>query len=419
MSTFRSVNDGVLVDLIKQAERRIVYIAPGLYLPVAQALCRRFSEMDDLSVTLVLDADEDVCRIGYGEIEALKQVHAQSSAAGFFVRSQPGLRVGILLADDQTMIWSPTPCTVEAAPDEAANGVFLGSNPNEQIAHAVCAEGTETSLSDAEIGTAAITPAQVDETAEALAGNPPIPVDLARITRVFSTKLQFVELKVAGSRLSQQQVRIPSDLLNADAEEQLRTLLDTNLRVFAEYREIPVDVPMYVRGEPAFGSDGQPLTEPVSEISLERERKAMERDFLFDMGNFGRLMERARRAEFEKCIEAFKVRLEAHSEGVRRTIAESSDAIIKDAVNLIIDRITRSGHQVPDPGALYARLSSSMGRVEGEIPKVSVVFKEVTFEQTQDENFRRRLNTALPLNVKRRLGEWFEQFTAARHNTRG
>jgi hypothetical protein len=229
MSTFYAVNDDVLIALIQQAQRRIVYIAPGLHLPVAEALIKRFDELGKLEVTLILDANEDVCRIGFGDFDALDKVHQQTRNTGFYVRHQPALRVGVLLTDEQTLVWSPTPRAIEAVPEStdpsaspanmAPNGLFLGANPGEQIAQAVCAEGTDTDQRHAEIGTCVVKPEQVAEIDKALTDNPPIPVDLARVTRVFSTKLQFVELKVKGAKLARRQIRISSDLLNADATE--------------------------------------------------------------------------------------------------------------------------------------------------------------------------------------------------------
>lgn len=441
MSTFCAVNDELLASMIREAQRRIVYIAPGLFQPVAKALCNRFDELDRLDVTLVLDASEDVCRIGFGEIEALKLAHQMTERAGFYVRSQPGLRVGVLLVDEKTLVWSPTPRAVEAPPDAAGsvadseavdagkpapasqaptiampNGLMLGSNPSAQIAEAVCADGTETAPADAEIGRAAVTPTQVAEVTAALVTNPPIPVDLARVTRVFSTKLQFVEMKVKGAKLAQKQIRVSSDLLNADANDQLRSLLEGRLRAFADFKDREVAVPMFVRGEQVFDRDQKPILEPVSEASLNRERSAIEADFLYDVAGFGRLMERARRAEFERRVEAYKTRLVAHSEGMRKTVGQEAEVIIRDTVNLIGERIARAGSAAIDREKLVENLRKTLTRVEDEAPTVAWVFKEVTYEQTQDEGFRIKLDKALPPAVKRRLGNWYEKFNAAKQD---
>lgn len=422
MSTFRAVDDAALVELIRQATRRVVFIAPGLYLPVAEALCRRFGDVDRLEVTLILDADEDVCRIGFGELKALELVHEQAKAAGFYVRAQPGLRVGVLLVDEQTLVWSPTPRSVEATPDSrdaapAPNGLLLGRDPGRQIASAVAAEGTETDPRRAEIGTRAVTPTQVRQVSEALAANPPIPVDLARVTRVFSTKLQFVEFKVSRARLSQQQISLSSDLLNADASEHLRHLLDSKLKAFSELKDTKIEVPLFVDGQQAFRGDGKPLMERVTETTLQRERTALEAEFLHELQGFGKVIELARKAEFEQSAAIFEKRLQAHSEGLRKVVAEQTSQIVGEALALIRGRAARAGGRPlseADLSKISDRLHGSLARAEDESPKVSVVFKGLTWEQTQDPDFARKLDKALPVALKRRLGNWFEEFVAAK-----
>ena len=423
MNTFCAIDDNALATLIRQARQRVVFIAPGVFLPVANALAERFREVAQLEVSVILDADDDVCRLGFGELEALRLIHAQAQTAGFYVRSQPGLRIGVLLVDDQTLVWAPTPRSVESAPDSstaamAPNGLMLGNNPVRQIAQAVCAEGTETDPRAAEIGSSAITPDQIAELTAALTNNPPIPVDLARVTRVFSTKLQFVELKVTGAKLSQQQISLSSAQLNADASEHLRTLLDSKLKAFSKLRDKEVDVPLLVNGEQAFSRDGKPMLERVSEATLIRERSAIEADYLYDVTGFGRVLERSRRLEFENRIAAYKVRLLAYSEELRKTIANEAESIVVEAVNLIAERMARSGpvapFDEPDFEAIADGLRRNLLRVESEEPRINLVFKEVTYEQTQDAQFKTRLDAALPLPVKHRLGNWYEKFNAAK-----
>lgn len=436
MSTFCAVDDAALVALIERAQRRIVFISPGLHMPVAEALGRRLKEIGQIEITVILDADEDVCRIGFGEIKALQKVSELAKLECFYLRSQPGLRVGVLLADDQTLVWSPTARSVEAPPTStpdrqatddlfepvtsaAPNGLLLGSNPGEQIARAVSAEGTQTGPHDAEIGTAAITPDQVAATATALDNNPPIPVDLARVTRVFSTKLQFVELKVTRAKLSQMQFSVSSALLNADAKDALRDLIESKIKAFADLRDVEVQAPLYVNGEIAYDGRQNPMFEFVSEASLEGERRALERRYIYDIAGFGRLIERGERIEFEKRIGAYKERLLAHSDEIRKQLNKQTDQIVADAVALVADRMRRSAgttHRINEQ-ALRDELSKNLTRVKGEAPSISLVFKDVTYEQTQTQDFRDKVNKALPSHVRRRLGPWYERFTAARSTT--
>ena len=435
MKTFCAVGDPTLIQLIASAQDRIVFVAPGLTLAVADALGRRFDEIDGMDITVVLDADEDVCRIGYGEVAALQRLHALAQNKGFWLKSQPGLRVGVLLADKQTLVWSPTPCSVEAPPESAPrptegqpgmfdeapplapNGLLLGANPGEQLASAVAAEGTDTGPRDAEIGHSAITQAQVSETVEAHRKNPPIPVDLARVTRVFSTKLQFVELKVTRAKLSQSQLSVPNRLLNADVKGELEGLIESTLHAFAALRDEAIQVPAFVNGEAAMGADGKPLFESVSESSLERQRRDLDKRFVIDVPGYGRLIEKDQKPEFQQRLEAYKMQLLAHSAGVRALLDRQAQQILDEAVDLIMARSQRAptAGSIPiDSDAIRAELQKGLERAKGEVPSISLVFKDVTSEQTLNDDFRRKVDKALPAPARKRLGKWSEHFVAAK-----
>lgn len=435
MSTFCAVDDATLIKLINGARRRVVYISPGIHEQVAVALGKRFSEVDGLDVTVVLDPDDDVCRIGYGDANGLKLLHASAGRNGFWVREQAGLRVGVLLADDQTLIWAPTPRSVEsppistdgasnfAAPQEALfpeptgmtpNGLLLGNHPSEQLAKAVAAEGINADPKLAEIGKSAITPQRVVETLAALEKNPPIPVDLQRITRVFSTKLQFVELTVKRAKLSQTQLTVPSQLLNADVKDELKGAIESRLKAFADLRDHRVEVPAFLNGEPAFGRNSQPLLESASEATLESFRKAIERKFIYDIPGYGRLIAKDEKSTFEAHVAAYTKQLEEHSKGLRELVDAQAIKILDEAVDLIMKRAERSGSEFrPDRSSLREELKKGLNKAKNEAPSVKVVFKDVTFEQTKSADFRQRVEKALPAAKRKQLGQWAHDFDAA------
>jgi len=430
VSTFCAVDDAALIKMIQGARKRIVFIAPGVHEPVAKALGERFREIDGLDVTVVLDPDEDVCRIGYGDAKGLELVNGDAKKNGFWLRSQPGLRVGVLLADDKTLVWSPTPRSVEAPPssaptlqnslfDEVApaapNGLLLGADPAQQLAQAVAAEGCNADPRLAEIGKAAITPEKVKSTLDELKKNPPIDVDLARVTRVFSTKLQFVEFEVKGAKISATQLTVPSSLLNADAKGELQDLIQSRLRAFADLKNEEISVPAYLNGEPVMGKDSKPIMEKVSEASLQRLRNDIEKRYLHDITGFGRLIAKDEKGDFEARLEAYKAQLLAHSDGLRKLIDQQATEIIDEAVDLIMERSKRSGiAKPPDPMALSKALHEGLKRAKEEEPKIRLVFKDVTYEQTHSREFRQRVEKALPPSKRKQLGNWSEHFEAAR-----
>ena len=129
MSTFQEVNDASLIELISKAQRRVIFVAPGVHTAVAEELGKRFAEIDQLQVTVVIDPDEDVCRIGCGDAKGLALLSDYATRQSFALMAQPGLRIGVLLVDDVTLVWSPTPRSIERPPLGVATTPTEGS-PN-------------------------------------------------------------------------------------------------------------------------------------------------------------------------------------------------------------------------------------------------------------------------------------------------
>jgi hypothetical protein len=91
---FTVASDESLIAMISAARERIVVVAPGLSLAVATILANRITSDDcptELSVTL--DVDPEVCRLGYGEIEALDVLRRGLESRGRALQTQTGLRL--------------------------------------------------------------------------------------------------------------------------------------------------------------------------------------------------------------------------------------------------------------------------------------------------------------------------------------
>ena len=421
MSTFQEVNDASLIQLIGEAQRRVVFVAPGVHQAVAEALGQRLAEIDRLQVTVVIDPDEDVCRIGYGDAKGLELLSRYADSQSFALMAQPGLRVGVLLVDDVTLVWSPTPRSVEAAPlgnattptERSPNGLLLGANPGEQLAHAVSAAGTDTLPFDAEVGVEVVTKERVQKTLDGLAKNPPIPVDLARITRVFSTKLQFAEFTVKGAKFSKRELKVANDYMNADIQGELKGLVESRLRAFGDFRDEEIEVPAFNNGTAAFNQQGEPLTEKVSEASLQRQRNELERRYLFNVPGFGRLIAKDDKQDLERLVAAYRVQLEAYSEAIRQRLDAQAGKIIDEAAKLIAERAARTGSKL-DEKQLRDSIQKSLDRTKDEVPEVKLVFKDVTYEQTKNPEFRAKVDKALPAAKRKQMGDWNHDFDAAK-----
>ena len=104
--TFTNVDDKVLVSLISEATQRVMFVAPGLRKVVADALADALRRLP-AKVTVVLDVDAEVCRLGYGDEQGLVTIKDAAEKAGTRLHHQQGVRIGLLIADDTTIIYSP------------------------------------------------------------------------------------------------------------------------------------------------------------------------------------------------------------------------------------------------------------------------------------------------------------------------
>ena len=112
MSSATSVtnaSEGKLVDYVITATERLVFLAPGVSDRLAEALSETWRRLGRDAVSVVVDADPEVFRLGFGTIDGLKRLHATATEIGALVCHQSGLRIGLVICDNRTLIFSPTP----------------------------------------------------------------------------------------------------------------------------------------------------------------------------------------------------------------------------------------------------------------------------------------------------------------------
>ncbi len=124
-----NADEARLVELLNEAQRRVVYMAPGLTLNITAALSTAWRRLGSDAVSVILDVDAEVCRLGYGTIEGLTDIQNTAMDLGVFVCHQPGVRIGLLITDDTTLIYAPTPLLIEPESEIRvwSNAIFLGT----------------------------------------------------------------------------------------------------------------------------------------------------------------------------------------------------------------------------------------------------------------------------------------------------
>src|SRR6266849_5560681 len=95
-SVFCSLSSREIAKLISGARARLCYVAPGVQDEVAHAIRSSVVMNPKVRVSVSIDFDERVLRMGYGSLEAVRLLRH----AGVRVVNSPGLRAAVLIVDD-------------------------------------------------------------------------------------------------------------------------------------------------------------------------------------------------------------------------------------------------------------------------------------------------------------------------------
>ena len=109
-SLFLSLDSEYLADMIAGARRSVCYAAPGILPEPANALAALANRIGPELITVCLDFNERVLRMGFGTLDAVKTIRN----SGIKVRSAAGLRTGLVIIDDTGFIFTPTALYLEA-----------------------------------------------------------------------------------------------------------------------------------------------------------------------------------------------------------------------------------------------------------------------------------------------------------------
>lgn len=418
MSTFTVVNEAVLLRAVQQCSNRLVYIAPGITEPVVHAMGELMGRQPMPSLTVIVDTDPEVCRLGYGTLEGFKALQALAAAQMLLVRYQAGLRLGVLICDEEIAVYSPTPLLIEAGSSsmDQPNAIQLGAAaPLTQLLRACAADG-ESGLDfplpqQAEIGAKPASPELMLATVKDLERLPPKPFDVARTERVYNTLLQYVEFEVTGYKLAARRVQIPTDLL-VGTDKTLEARLRNTFSLLEGQESLVVQFPDTepADGSPILGKDGQPLMVDYSERSIEEERKKIHADFLTSVAGHGQLLPKARRAEFDARVAWFDARVAVFTAAVKEKLAQAVEESVKNLTEALLPAVMKnpparlkkhvlnvSTTEDDYRAAVRAELGKAFNLGDRFFaPTVKVQFKDLTYETLKDPKFMVSLNKAFP-----------------------
>jgi hypothetical protein len=336
----------------------------------------------------------------------------------------------LLVTDEQTVIFAPVPRLIEAGPTEAdkPNAIVLRDISLPQIDHAC---GIKTSMNleatvEREIGCTSVTKNQMAEIKEDLEGNPPKQFDLARLERVFNSRIQYVDFSLENYRLSKKAVPIPHDLMGLSANKDLQERWHNTFRVFDRLKGFSIKIKdVDEKGSTIKDEHGNPIEIQYGEEILEDEKKQIVADYLFVLRRFGTVLLRSQRGAFQKAVDRLSHRIEAYRKAVEAKLETELDESIESLLEYVTPLCLK------DIPARFMKASLSGPKLEeGELrellredlrrslkpakdhfkPDLTVVFKDVPYETTRDPKFMDELKRVMPPKTVEKL---FSEHNAA------
>lgn len=130
-SLFVAISDVRMAYAISGAKDRVVLATPGFGQNTASALVATAKRIGRDRVVVVADCDEEVFRLGYGDIDALNMVTQNGQSIG----QCSGLRIGVLVCDNQAWYFAPTALYVESEvhSNETPNAIRIGGGDVEGV----------------------------------------------------------------------------------------------------------------------------------------------------------------------------------------------------------------------------------------------------------------------------------------------
>lgn len=400
--TFQMLTDELLTAIISNAKCRVVYIAPGIWFPVAEAIKFFRIQNRKASLEIILDPDPQVYRLGYGNIEAIKLLEAEN----IYLRKCQGIRVGLFIADDDAWFFSPTPRLVEEELSSkstfAPNSIAISLEQANQLLNTIAPPlvfdemaqqnitknvQLQINFPKPEIADEAFTSNDIQEIESSLEKCPAQKFDLARQVNVYSSYIQFVELSLEGTHLTRHTISIPQQLLNLASDKKDQD------RLKASYKLIE--------------SDGS-----LSGKEIHEKVKVLREKYLKSLGSrYGTVILKQHKDAFIKDIEKLQTELDEFKKSVRSKLQNEFKACKKNLINILKPVIKKNppdelkygtNASIPDMSTVMKYLDNKLDSIIPETEdfvKEMVIhyqFKDVTYEMLHDESFINNLQTALP-----------------------
>ena len=373
--TFQSLNSSDIAAIVKEAQIRLIYIAPAVTSEISVALVETYQQFknSDNAFKVVLDTDPEVYRLGYGDPKGLSFLQKNNIP----IFCEKGVRVGCLIVDFQAWLYAPTPHLLEAdRPEGVPNAVKITLEEAMPLADQILGNQKH----QPQIGNERIEVQEVARILKNLDENPPMKFDLARKVRVFASKLEYVETHLLNTQINRKTIKIPSDLFGGNIDEDAQQRLKSTWKLISENSDLNSRWIQQKR-DTIISKYTKSLGQPFGRVILIDHKKL----FLEEISE---LQEEI--SEFGKTVEA---ELKAEIEKTQRDILELLSNRLLENPTPEIKREFLVLPQKPKDLEPYIMDKIQMPQLEHLLSQMELVvqFKGVTVENIQSEVFQKAL----------------------------
>ena len=123
---FVKVSSRDLHNFIESAKKQVIVAKPGYLISEVDLLLELYNRRE-IACTVYIDADENAIRWGFGENNALLQLH--ENMANLNLKTAERIRLSIVVVDDQALVFVPVALSWEKEPEEITypNGILCSA----------------------------------------------------------------------------------------------------------------------------------------------------------------------------------------------------------------------------------------------------------------------------------------------------
>lgn len=388
-------NSRIRADLIRQAEKQVIYCSPGITALELDALLQIRSRTPLIQVRVLVDFNAEAFRAGYWGEQTSEQIVA-ISRLGSTIEIAQGLRLGLLIVDAQAFIFTPTAQGIEAEVRENSepNALRLDADETRRLIISIVTEKPTGAPQRPIVSEEKVMELQ----AEIKAGNPITP-QKQRMLEILRQRVKIIQFEIRGYQIGRRRLDLPQkviEILGSERDE-------INERLSASWR--------------LFKNDSVDKALAEQQNALENDLAKLKKDHLQRLGHYGYGLLESFKPDFEKAWISFqKERVEVY----RNTLKEKVGAMITGSQDLLRDllreRVNSGRLDVPSAKTLFKKskeeeVNNYIERLVQMVkwPKPEEISKEVvvklreydiTLGLLEDKEFVGELEKALEFNLE-------------------